>query len=184
MHLRLTEIMRLPKILLIIACFILGAILAIVFAGSEAQQMGGSAPPLVRVADPSWTPGQVVQMQLNGLRDALQQPDGVGRCYEFASPNNRQAIGSLEQFVTLLKTPAYSVLPGHQGHIIGDSVVSEDTATVLVTVVDSAQVAHAFRFWLSKQATPPFESCWMTEAVLPIGQPIRTESPTGESPHE
>jgi hypothetical protein len=57
---------------------------------------------------PSLTPIEVVEAQLAAL-----QVGNVEGCYRFASPENKRAVGSIEQFDAMLRrTPAYAPLLG------------------------------------------------------------------------
>ena len=147
---------------------------------NDRQRTVSDNPSVLRVTDPSLRPADVVQQQLEGLRNAIDHPDALALCYGFASPQNREATGPYNRFARLLRTPTYRSLLGHSGHIIGEPVESDGKATILVTVISSDETTHAFRFWLRKQAEPPYAACWMTDAVLPIQREGKLDFPVSE----
>lgn len=175
--------MRLHPFVLITACFFIGVIAAVVVARPDLERLQQSERrdhAVPSLADPSYSPHDVVRQQIDSLAGALTDSDAIRHCYGFASPRNRATIGSVQQFSRLLANPRYTALLGHTGHIIGQSRITGDTATVLVTVIDADARPHAYRFWLQRQSNPPLAACWMTDAVLPVGQESRLDFPVLE----
>ena len=124
---------------------------------------------LTRVALPNAqrSPEEVVRLQLTGLSD--ETPDGVGilQCYCFASPANRAITGPLDRFGAMVRQGPYQCMARPSALLIGRPQHDQRVARVLVTVIDENSRVRAFTFVLARQQEPPFQDCWMTEAVLP-----------------
>jgi hypothetical protein len=120
-------------------------------------------------------PEKVVSLQLEGLADTSNSA-GIQQCFVFASPSNKQMTGPLTRFAAMLHQPPYNALLDHEVLLIGKPVVKGESATVVVTVLDSHDEIHVFQFLLSKQHGKDVENCWMTDAVFPL-QKIPANSP-------
>ena len=127
-------------------------------------------------------PEKVVALQLEGLADNANSA-GIQQCFAFASPSNKQMTGPLTRFAAMLRQPPYNALLDHEVLLIGKPVVEDESATVVVTVLDSHDEIQVFQFLLSKQHGKDVEDCWMTDAVFPLQQiPANTpaEHPTAK----
>jgi hypothetical protein len=122
----------------------------------------------LRQPEPNLGPADVVRIQLT----ALSQEDrgaGVLQCFQFASPANRMVTGPLDRFFRLVTSPPYDVLCQSPSTVIGHPLIRGDYARILVTVAPiGSDDVRVFQFELSRQNQPPFEGCWMTDAVLEI----------------
>ncbi|MCA9257840.1 MAG: hypothetical protein KDA61_01515, partial [Planctomycetales bacterium] len=85
---------------------------------------------------PEYDPHDVVKLQLEALAKASTDKHAIGQCYAFASPQNRQQVGSLDHFEHLLQNPLYRPLLNHSAALVGKALIAKETATVLATVVD------------------------------------------------
>jgi hypothetical protein len=142
--------------------------------GRSAADLGSLDLTHVVLPRPDLAPDDVVRLQLGGLSDP--QADGVGilQCYCFASPANRAMTGPLEKFGRMVRQGPYFCLARPRALLVGQPQYGDRVARLLVTVIDHQSSVQAFLFVLSRQKTPPFEDCWMTEAVLPalsVGEP-------------
>ncbi|MEZ6137414.1 MAG: hypothetical protein R3C53_21200 [Pirellulaceae bacterium] len=117
------------------------------------------------IASPELEPREVVLLQLESMRASLDDVEQLKACFSLASPSNRELTGPFEQFAEMVYTPPYDVLLGKGQLQVGSAVVENEVAAVLVTAIDTAGRPNAFRFVLVKQSLPPYEDCWMTEAV-------------------
>lgn len=148
------------------------------------------------VADPSYDPRQVVELQLESLQNAITDPDQMRVCYSLASPANRALTGPLSRFVGLFRGQEYRPLLGHQSSMIGKVRVDGDQADMMVSVIAEDGQAYAYQFLLSRQAPvdalPSLgevdaigeiepsdgvvdvdsindsEKCWLTHSVFPL----------------
>jgi Domain of unknown function (DUF4864) len=119
---------------------------------------------------PELTPEQVVQYQLAVLQhnDEPKLDAGIERAFRFASPSNQQVTGPLENFVRILKTPAYSPLLNNSSSSIVGSELKEDQAKIVAKVVASDGRVINYVFLLSNQREGEFINCWMTDGVAPL----------------
>ena len=115
---------------------------------------------------PDISPAEVVGLQLAGLSDR-QSARGILQCMMFASPLNRSVNGPLERFGRMVRTRPFDVLSHPDRVLIGKTKYVDGKARVLVTLVVDTELS-SFVWVLSKQAEPPFENCWMTDAVFPL----------------
>src|SRR5580704_4426752 len=119
---------------------------------------------------PELTPEQVVQYQVTALQqnDDPKSDAGIERAFRFASPNNKEATGPLENFVRIVKSPAYSPLLNNRSSSIFGSEVKGDQAKVGVKIVAADGRELTYIFILSKQNQGDFINCWMTDGVAPL----------------
>ena len=119
---------------------------------------------------PELSPREVVRLQVEalGTNDEPFEEAGIEAAFTFASPANKRATGPLARFRTLFDTPAYGPMIDHAGATYSQVQVEGRTAQmgVLLTTDDGEQVGYLFR--LSKQTEPPYEECWMTDAVMRV----------------
>ena len=141
------------------------------------------------------TPRDVVVLQLESLQESVEDPDRLTTCYSFASPANRSQTGPFDRFAAMFEIPPYAWLAESKDYLVGDAEVFENEAVVLVSSRisgDSQQPVIAFRFFLIKQTEPPYEGCWMTEAVQTLALQRQTDpqprekfnAPKRENPFE
>jgi hypothetical protein len=114
--------------------------------------------------NPILTPEQVVQLQLKAIHDCKQDAKKIEDCFAFASPANREVVGSSDNLLRMVRQ-SYNVLLEDADVQIGQAVIEDRYAVVLVTIIDREQTAYAFRFFLSKQDVAPWIDCWMTDEV-------------------
>jgi hypothetical protein len=118
--------------------------------------------------DPSLDPNDVVQIQLEAFRnnDTPEPNSGIRRAFAFASPENREFTGPVDEFIDLLHDPRYRDLLNFQDVEYGPVDSVEDTAVQPVMVVNQAGDPVVSMFALSRQTEPPYEDCWMTDGVM------------------
>ncbi|HEX4871640.1 MAG TPA: DUF4864 domain-containing protein [Nevskiaceae bacterium] len=119
---------------------------------------------------PERDPGEVVQLQLQGL----QQADAAGfeQAFTLASPGNQAQTGPLPRFVAMLRE-GYPELLGHRQAELGGILIEGEQALVPVRLQARNGLSFQYVFLLSRQTEPPFVDCWMTDAVL--GEPERAD---------
>jgi hypothetical protein len=118
--------------------------------------------------DPSLDPNDVVRIQLEAFQNNdIPEPDsGIRRAFEFASPENREFTGPVDEFIELLHDPRYRDLLNFQRAEYGPVDSFEDTAVQPVMVVSEDGDPVVYMFALSRQTEPPYEDCWMTDGVM------------------
>jgi hypothetical protein len=91
------------------------------------------------------------------------------------------------RFGEMIRQPKYAVLLDAKHFLVGRASVNGRQAHLLLTVVDSQGNLSLFRCLLSKQTLATYIDCWMTDAVVRIGdvdgsktpnQPLAASSPT------
>ncbi len=140
---------------------------------------GGAAAP-----DPRFGPEDVVGIVLDALaRAADAGPGGAADArpvdgppaaaagspfalvFAFASPGNRAAAGSLEQFEAMVREDAYRPLLRHRRAARGALHVEGDRATQRVLVTSARGERVAYTFVLVRQSAGAQRGCWLTESV-------------------
>lgn len=127
--------------------------------------------------DPKLTPEEVITIQLEALRDndKPEKDSGIARAFEFASPGNRAATGPLDNFIQLVKSPAYRPMLNHRRVERGQIRVLGDEARQRVTLTDARGRRITYIFVLSKQQDEPYAGCWMTDSVIRVPADERDE---------
>lgn len=117
--------------------------------------------------DPSYSPGDAVMLQLGALRtnDDPYEDAGILTVYNFASPANRRATGTAEQFVRTLESPRYSPMVDFEEQVAGPVERTANYAERTVTVTGPAGRTGSYEFRLSLQASGTFRDCWMTDEL-------------------
>ncbi len=117
----------------------------------------------------------VVQLQLNAFRysdDATD--DGIRAARAFASPTNKRAVGSVDQFVSLFETPTYAPMLTYDTAEYSVPDVDGDTASVTVVTRENGSVTGRYEFRLERvqsgsagidAPSADADECWMTSAV-------------------
>ena len=126
-----------------------------------------STQPTVAAPDPRWSPADVVRFQMDALRRTPHEAEGFEHCYRFASPENREAVGTLQQFQSML-TRQYAPLLGHHQSVIGSGHIEGNSAAVLATGIAADGSFLCYQFMLSKQLGGGFDDCWMTDSVIAV----------------
>ncbi len=140
------------------------------------------ASVLVR-PDPSIAPGEVVAIQLMGLKnnDLVEKDFGIRQTWSFAHPKNRNVTGPFPRFAQMLKGPDYSVLLNHKSHEIQKipetpegKAVSGTTRKQFDVLIETAKGDIMYFSWVVQKVTMgQFKDCWMTVSVStprPAGQ--------------
>ncbi len=119
---------------------------------------------------PQLNPGQVVRLQLEALQRADHpEPDaGIVRAWGFASPANKAAIGPIDRFVTVVRSPEYVALLNCRDFQLGQTLVDGNRAQLIVAVRAQDDSLSFFLFQLTRQSCETYDGCWMTEAVVPV----------------
>ncbi|TWT69828.1 DUF4864 domain-containing protein [Crateriforma conspicua] len=117
---------------------------------------------------PELGPADVVAIQLESMRKGAVDPEQLKLCFAFASPSNRRLTGPFERFQRLVVEPPFAALIGHRHGLIGRPQIRGDEAMVLVSIDNADGQTRAYQFYLIRQNEPPFDGCWMTEAVTPL----------------
>lgn len=133
--------------------------------GSESK---ASSVPVGEAASPRLTPRDVVQMQVQALRDSILDSQQIIRCYQLASPSNRSVTGPLERFSQMVLQHPFTELSSSEHWQVGEALVDGRFASVVVTTCSADGKPAGFRFDLVKQTEPPYVDCWMTETVSPL----------------
>jgi hypothetical protein len=121
-------------------------------------------------------PGDVVQIVIDALAsNDYPFPDaGIETTFNFASPSNKVQTGPLQNFIKLLKGPAFSQLINHRDSTLSEVILDENKALRLVQIISANNKALYFVFRLELQQQGHYAGMWLTDAVW------QTDSPHGE----
>ncbi|ELZ59160.1 MULTISPECIES: hypothetical protein [Halorubrum] len=118
---------------------------------------------------------QVVQIQLNALRyDDNATNDGVRTLRAFASPENRAAVGSVDDYAALFETERYAPMRTYDTAAYSVPAVDGGTAEVEVVTREDGDVTGRYEFRLvlidggsqgTDDALGDVDGCWMTDSV-------------------
>ncbi len=144
------------------------------FLGRTALMLGllafaaACSRPVGLAPHPSYTPEQVVRIQVESLAGPGGSEEGIARVFQFASPSNKAATGPFERFSRLVRAPEYAPMLRHTHAEYGPVLVEGSLAfqAVLITAWEGSR--HLYLFQLSRQKTGSMKGCWMTDTVLPI----------------
>lgn len=126
------------------------------------------SPPARPKPNPSFSPDDVVRIQLQALREnnAAQGDSGIALVFDFASPSNKKSTGPLERFVTVVRAPAYQPMLNHRRAERGPVLFNGNEARQRVTLTAADGETASYVFLLSKQPDGPYKDCWMTDGVV------------------
>ena len=113
-------------------------------------------------------PAQVVKIQMEALQhnDAPHPNAGIETTFAFASPENKQATGPLEHFITIVKAPAYLPMLNCKSVTYDPIMVDGETAKQRVHIVAADGTSITYLFMLSRQTDGPFAGCWMNDGCV------------------
>lgn len=118
---------------------------------------------------------QVVQIQMNAVRyNDDETNDGIRTLRAFASPENREAVGSVESYVELFETPQYAPMLTYDTVQYSVPEITDDVAHVGVVTRENGAVTGRYEFRLvraeggsaaANDDLPGVDDCWMTDGV-------------------
>ena len=124
------------------------------------------------VPNPGLSPGDVIRIQLEALRNNDEQNRGIAVAFRFASPANRANTGPLSRFIAMIERGHYALMLDFHHADYGPVETVDEQARQRVTLT-GARASTTYWFFLSRQSEPPYADCWMTDAVYierPAGQ--------------
>ncbi len=118
---------------------------------------------------------QVVQIQMNALRyNDNATNDGIRTLRAFASPRNKELVGSTGEYVELFETEQYGPMLTYDTAQYSVPEISDGTAEVEVVTRENGSVTGRYEFRLVRvgggsgdtdSALGDVDDCWMTDAV-------------------
>lgn len=147
------------------------------FDDAGATDRNGSAAERAIALEPTCERGplHVVQIQMNALRyNDPATNDGIRTTRRFASPRNRQAVGTFGRFVDLFEGSNYAPMLTHDAVWYAPLGIDGDRATVRVVTYENGSATGSYEFRMRKvNATDAsftgdasgYDGCWMTDAV-------------------
>jgi hypothetical protein len=113
------------------------------------------------------SPLLVVQIQVNALQyNNNTTNDGIRTVRRFASPQNRQAIETFDEFVRTIQNPMYTPLLSYDSVEYTPSQSSGDYAQIRVVTRENDSVTGQYYFRLRQVEGGQYDGCWMTDAVV------------------
>lgn len=159
---------------------------SLVADGEAAERAVGLEPTCER------TPLHVVQIQMNALRyNDPETNDGIRTTRRFASPRNRQAVGTFEQFVDVFDGTSYEPMLTHDSVRYTPLGIDGDRTTVRVVTYENGSATASYEFRMrninasdvSSTEFGGYDGCWMTDAVSVSSTPDVSE-PAGTNDTE
>ncbi|MGM0448752.1 MAG: hypothetical protein ACQERM_10955 [Methanobacteriota archaeon] len=118
---------------------------------------------------------QVVQIQMNALRyNDAETNDGIRTLRAFASPENREIVGSTGQYVELFETERYAPMLTYDTARYSVPESADGAAEVEVVTRENGSVTGRYEFRLVRvgggtgatdTSLGDVDDCWMTDAV-------------------
>ena len=118
---------------------------------------------------------QVVQIQMNALRyNDNATNDGIRTLRAFASPENKEVVGSVEKYAELFDSPQYAPMLTYDTAQYSVPVIDDGTAEVEVVTRENGSVTGRYVFRLERITggsaggdviLGDVDDCWMTDAV-------------------
>ena len=171
---KLTHRRSSPLLVLLAVLFVGG--LSVATAGdapsavASPSQPGDTSPLDARYPDPTFSPADVVRIQLQAMQvnDVPHKNAGIEIAFRFASPRNKMTTGPLARFIDMINNPVYRPMLNHRKADFGQLEIEENKAVQPVIVTASNGERTGYLFALSKQSSGRYTSCWMTDAVIRI----------------
>lgn len=136
-----------------------------------AAAVDADTPPAVPRQDvspsPELEPSEVVQIQLEALRDNDEADNGIAVAFRFASPRNKASTGPLLRFIRMIEEGPYRLMLEFE-HASYMPTLVEGVHAVQRVILVGRQEIRSYDFLLQRQTGPPCEGCWMTEAVIVV----------------
>lgn len=116
----------------------------------------------------------VVQLQMNAFRYNNNTTNtGILTARQFASPSNRAAVGSADQFISLFDMPRYAPMLTYDTVRYSVPRADTDTTTIEVVTQENGTVTGRYDFLLTKVPSDETDAntardgaeCWMTSGV-------------------
>ncbi len=127
--------------------------------------------------NPKLLPQEVVSIVLKALQnnDIPYTNAGIKQTWEFAHPSNRMVTGPLNNFISMISSPTYSIMLNHKKHEIIPIKEESFQSIFQVELLDQNGYKVGF-YWVVEKVMSDgiFKECWMTTSVSP---PIELSKP-------
>jgi len=135
------------------------------FVVVETENVG--AKDIALSPEPALSPKEVVQIQLNALKNEDQKDMRFGllKTWQFAHPRNKSITGPFKRFSKMIMKTAYSILLNHQSHNILVLEERSDRAFYKVEIVSKTGRLFSVDWAVSIVKLGKFKDCWMTSDV-------------------
>jgi hypothetical protein len=122
---------------------------------------------------PALSPAEVVDINFLALQqnDTPESDHGIEIAWNFASPSNKENTGPLERFSIMVHNEDFRPLINCRHFEIRTHYQEDNEAEFLVLIEDSEGEIHSYMVSLSLQKYPPYDDCWMIDAVIPLPLP-------------
>ena len=134
--------------------------------------------------EPELVPAKVVEIQMMSLQENRDDDHGIDVAYRFASPKNRESIGSRENFAGMLRSDRYAPMLNSRSFEVRQIEANQQIAYVAVRIEGGDGEIAGYIFILSRQMGGDFDRCWMTEGVLQVPVPPDSSPLLLEPPNE
>lgn len=121
--------------------------------------------------DPALSPEEVVVIHMDALQKNDPKDNGISVAWGFASPRNREQTGPLERFMIMVHNENYRPLLNCRRYEVRVHFQEKAKAEFFVLLEDKEGLIYSFMVGLSLQDNPPYENCWMIDAIIPMDLP-------------
>ncbi|MEQ9377855.1 MAG: hypothetical protein RIG68_21890 [Imperialibacter sp.] len=133
----------------------------------------GCAPQ--ELPHPALSAEEVVHINFLALQqnDSPELDHGIEIAWNFASPTNKENTGPIERFNIMVHNENFRPLINCRHFEIRTHFQEKSEAEFLVLIEDSEGEVHSYMVSLSLQKYPPYDDCWMIDAVIPMRLPSK-----------
>jgi hypothetical protein len=119
----------------------------------------------------------VVQIQMNALKyNNDTTNDGIRTVRQFASLQNRQAVGSVEDYARLIKGGSYAPMLSYDSVRYTPRRINDTAWVEVVTFENDTETGrYEFRLSTSRTDTERYDGCWMTDSVRVLQESTERE---------
>ena len=121
-----------------------------------------------KMPTPELTPGDVVEIQLQALKNNDDTDEGIERAFNFISSYFSKDENSLRTFTNIVKSEDFQAILNYADVEKSPVRYHYHTAFQMVEVSDKNKRKVVFLFTLKRHHDDPYKGCWMTESVQKI----------------
>ncbi len=117
---------------------------------------------------PELTAEDVVEIQLEALKNNDESDKGIERAFNFTSSYIAKDEKTLRSFTNIVKSERFCSILNYSGVEKSPVRYHYNTAFQMVQVTDQEDRKVIFLFTLTRHLDKPYKGCWLTESVRKI----------------
>ena len=114
---------------------------------------------------PDLSPEEVIGLILESLKQNNKEDIGIETTFNFASPANKLATGSLATYKLQVKNPLFQPILNFASYKASDLVSDGEQAQQIIITRNEEGTDSGFLLTLTKQMAQPYTDCWMIDSV-------------------